>query len=82
MQQDGGDGIECEERMLNVRDYVTAFLPFKRTVVLINECLYTRAARDSCQESRQEKQCFFPDEILARVYRDLALKRELTVSLP
>ena len=52
VKQDGGDGIECDERMLVVRDDVTTFLPFKRTVV------YTRAARDSCQESRQEKQRF------------------------
>ena len=54
VKQGGGDGIECDECMLVIRDGVTAFLPFKRTVW-----------------SRQEKQCFFPDEILARVYRAL-----------
>ena len=33
VQHDGGDGIECDESMLVVRDDVTAFLP---TTVLLN----------------------------------------------
>ena len=36
VQQNGGDGIECDEHMPVVRDDVTAFLPFKRTAVLLN----------------------------------------------
>ena len=35
VQQDVGDGIECDERMLVVRDDVIVFLPFKRTAVLL-----------------------------------------------
>ena len=50
------DGIECDECMLVVRDDVTAFLPFKRTTVLLKGvCVCTLNV-------------FFPDEILARVY--------------
>ena len=35
VQQEGGAGIECDEHMLVVRDDVTAFLPSKRTAVLL-----------------------------------------------
>ena len=66
VKQDGGDGIECDERMLVVVDDVTAFFPFKRTAVLLYGRLY---ARQACQESRRENQRFFPDGIPSRVYR-------------
>ena len=46
VKQDGGDGIECDECVLVVRDDVTAFLPFKRTAVLLKGvCVHSGGKR-------------------------------------
>ena len=68
VQQDGGDGIECDERMLVVRDNVTAFLPFMRTAALLKGESVHSGGKRFLPRISSGKTTFFPDEILARVY--------------
>ena len=63
------DGIECDKRILVVVDDVTAFVPFKRTAVLLNGVSVHSAGKRFLPRISSGKTTFFPDEILGRVYR-------------